>query len=986
MRQLFTTILIGFSGLLLAQSENPESIFSKFVVFEAEANKFTQDFQKSTTDLVNVKLDRWNLQLELVDLFSYQFESGRSELPIPTRGYTNAGGRVSLTFAKDFIYGFIEEGEKTYFIEPLWYYDASAAKGSYILYDSDDVIDNGPKTCGFTETMNKGKELNHQHSEKVTGLCYEIEYGICADYLMFDKYGSVANVEAQVVGVTNNVNTNYNDEFDDELSFIITGIYTITTMGGDPWSSSTNPFVLLPSFRDWAIANLDAAPINIAHDVASLWTDRDFDGFTVGLAYRPGVCSGTLKYNILQDYSSNANSLRVLTAHELGHNLSATHDPEPNTYIMSESVSNVNIWSTNSISEIESYYNSQTCLAICAGSTPQVNFNEGSSTVLESGGSGNSGICNEPYIDIVLTMSASLPPAANAVVDISVDPAGTATELEDFELLTTSVTFTPSGSLIQDVTVRIFDDVIEELEETIILNITTSSSDLVIGFVDQHTISIDVCGDIISSTSCPNGGEVTIGNLQFIAPVFFRGSVTDNRTRALYTAVELNAAGIQAGNIEQLSLYVSRKGSTGPFQNSRIGLANVSETTLNGTPFYATEQVFFGSVTTVDAAWNDFPFDSNFFWDGVSSLYVEYCFDNSVAVGQDTVALFSGGISTPYLQFYQANGAAGCSLNSGGLNSYIGLFPYIKFQQVAGTLIESDLNSTAGGEVNAGETATFFSVNGRAICSIKNLGTTNMGCVDVTINTEGTGQLNLPFGSDQYAAKTIQVDADNDAYYELTLYYTNDELATWGGAAANLNIIQSVGPLASTTSSTSNVANVLEQVDNVGSGDGDSYKTTIFGDGYFSLTNAVENRLITELDQADYVVEEFGKGILLKNNLGDQYLLTADAAGVLSAALNNGLNADQDFNNCDLYLPVSGKGLVLNGASATPTLINVDNDGNVVATSIGATPSTKASLETGHAGFSTSGTGIVLKNVDGECWRLVVEGSGNLLALPVSCN
>ncbi|MFN8338027.1 MAG: hypothetical protein U0T36_03325 [Saprospiraceae bacterium] len=72
------------------------------------------------------------------------------------------------------------------------------------------------------------------------------------------------------------------------------------------------------------------------------------------------------KYNVLEDFSSNAEMKRVLQACELGHNFDATH----NTGIMAPSVSTSTVWSNTSISEINAYYQSLSCLDNCPSSNP----------------------------------------------------------------------------------------------------------------------------------------------------------------------------------------------------------------------------------------------------------------------------------------------------------------------------------------------------------------------------------------------------------------------------------------------------------------------------------------------------------------------------------------------------------------------------------------------------------------------------------------
>ncbi|HNG88717.1 MAG TPA: hypothetical protein PK858_00880, partial [Saprospiraceae bacterium] len=49
----------------------------------------------------------------------------------------NGYGHVRLTVDEDFISGFVMEGQKRWYIEPLWYHDFSADRDLFVVYDRD---------------------------------------------------------------------------------------------------------------------------------------------------------------------------------------------------------------------------------------------------------------------------------------------------------------------------------------------------------------------------------------------------------------------------------------------------------------------------------------------------------------------------------------------------------------------------------------------------------------------------------------------------------------------------------------------------------------------------------------------------------------------------------------------------------------------------------------------------------------------------------
>jgi PKD repeat protein len=300
--------------------------------------------------------------------------------PTPNKAFkgieTSGGGKVALTVDDDYIGGFVAEGGDTWYIEPYRYYDPSASDDLFVVYERKAVIPNTDGTCLVLDEEGKAKELLNDHhdgdeqeSEKLSQACYEVDIALADDKLMFDKYGSVDAVENHNITVLNNVQTNFLGEFNHDLEFVIATIFVVTTT--DPWTNSNDAGTLLNSFRNWG----NAGNFGVTFDVASLWTNRDFNGGTVGIAYLSGVCNSN-KYNCLQDFTSNAELLRVLQAHELGHNFSAGHDASgcPGMWIMCPSVSGATEWSPGSKNAINNFITPLVggCLSACAGGPPLI--------------------------------------------------------------------------------------------------------------------------------------------------------------------------------------------------------------------------------------------------------------------------------------------------------------------------------------------------------------------------------------------------------------------------------------------------------------------------------------------------------------------------------------------------------------------------------------------------------------------------------------
>ncbi|HRI62531.1 MAG TPA: M12 family metallo-peptidase, partial [Saprospiraceae bacterium] len=286
----------------------------------------------------------------------------------------NAGGRVALTVDEDFMSGLVYEGSEIWYIEPYRNYEPSASVNQFVVYERNAVIrDNFNGTCIALEAEGKMKEMqfDEHHDEEGEAskmqACYQADIALAADKSMFTKYGSVGAVEDHNIAVLNDVQTNYVGSFNHDIMFNIVTQFVVT--GTDPWTTSNDAGTLLGSFRTWG----NAGNFGVSFDVASLWTNRDFTGSTIGIAYIAGVCNSN-KYNCLQDFSSNSELLRCLQAHELGHNFSASHDNCPTGvfYIMCPFVSTSNDWSSTSVSQINAFIAPLVgnCLASCGPPPP----------------------------------------------------------------------------------------------------------------------------------------------------------------------------------------------------------------------------------------------------------------------------------------------------------------------------------------------------------------------------------------------------------------------------------------------------------------------------------------------------------------------------------------------------------------------------------------------------------------------------------------
>ncbi len=315
----------------VGESETLQSIFKKYSVYEIDSKaivhhlKHTSWKKELTLQLADEYF--WHLQLEQVIITTPETrivlatEEGKEQEPFffdkAFKGNidnTGNNSEVRLVVDESFIYGYIEDKNDVFYIEPLSYFQDSPVQDHYVIYKNSDVKPNPNHICGAVETASKSSQLNPElngngGANTKAGDCKAIGMFIAADYSMYQKYNqSIGNIANHVIGVINNVNGFYDDEFEDEIRFVVGGFFFSTCSSCDPWVSSNpvNAEQLRDEFRDWGNSGGFCNANNGLHE---LWTNRNLFAYddngnqnygVIGIAYLPGVCN-SYSYNVIED-------------------------------------------------------------------------------------------------------------------------------------------------------------------------------------------------------------------------------------------------------------------------------------------------------------------------------------------------------------------------------------------------------------------------------------------------------------------------------------------------------------------------------------------------------------------------------------------------------------------------------------------------------------------------------------------------------------
>lgn len=207
-----------------------------------------------------------------------------------------------------------------------------------------------------------------------------------------------------------------------------------------------------------------------------------------------------------------------------------------------------------------------------------------------------------------------------------------------------------------------------------------AASDGVCNTVSSITVMLNNIPDIyatISPTVVCSGEAVTLNaiNASVASPSASIGTGTTsttaepnpyyttywgNKNQYLIRASELTAAGYIAGNLTSLGIDLGGATTTLPLTNFYISIGNTALTALPATFQTGLTTVYSDpSYTLVPNSINTHVFTTPFYWDGVSNIVIETCFNNSNWNGSQTITYTNPGFVSAL--YYRADNATVCS-------------------------------------------------------------------------------------------------------------------------------------------------------------------------------------------------------------------------------------------------------------------------------------------------------------------------------------
>jgi hypothetical protein len=215
--------------------------------------------------------------------------------------------------------------------------------------------DHTPSTADAVSSRRVNRSANSPltaQGQKAFSPARILEVATEADFEFFQVHGDQSNT--YIRAVLNAVDAIYTSNLGIRLKVISQRVDTTPPGGGGAISATS----LLEDFRTSSFAS--ASPADVRH----LFTGRTIEGLTIGIAYVGAVCTAGGRYGVGLSSAVSAGLQPFLAAHEIAHNLSATHDNEPQSIMNPAITEENNRFTSQSLSNIYSFVSTTgSCLA-----------------------------------------------------------------------------------------------------------------------------------------------------------------------------------------------------------------------------------------------------------------------------------------------------------------------------------------------------------------------------------------------------------------------------------------------------------------------------------------------------------------------------------------------------------------------------------------------------------------------------------------------
>lgn len=365
-----------------------------------------------------------------------------------------AGSWVRLASKGAGLHGMIWDGTQLYAIEPADEVSDSLgsppADGSQtvIFRLADATMEAGAAACGAESVPTKANEAfaaltselkSAPLAMQAAGATRRLDVSALGDARFLERYGNEEDARDAILTRLNNVDGIFSSQLGIEIRV---GTLSVPDAAHDQLSAATEPKSLL---RELATLRKRTGELN-SQGVTHLFTDRNLDGSTIGIAYLDSLCDRQNAVGLTESRNTWLDSL--VAAHELGHNFGADHDGDaqgtcpnaPSGFLMAPVVSGTDDFSSCSLSRMRTGAQHASCITNLPPANVRIPDNLGSARrplgvpfqwqlqVTNAGG------LTARDVRVELTLPAALVIAGASVVGGSCTSGGGAVQCEFDEL------------------------------------------------------------------------------------------------------------------------------------------------------------------------------------------------------------------------------------------------------------------------------------------------------------------------------------------------------------------------------------------------------------------------------------------------------------------------------------------------------------------------------------------------------------------------
>ena len=292
------------------------------------------------------------------------------------------GSWARIVMVDDVPRGMLWDGADMYAIETN-----KAGDKAIIFRLADLEIAPGALSCGHIGSANSGDDLLKAVLREVSitaasgpGATSQIDLAVIADFEFTSDRG--ATVEADIIARMNVVDGLFSEQVGVQLN--VNRIDTFPA-DNDPFTGQTDSGDLLDELADYR----NATSAQFSNGLSHLFTARNLDGTTIGIAYGGALCSRRFGAGLTQG-TNGLTTDSLVAAHEIGHNFGAPHDGTSGSacsntaqdFLMAPRINGSDQFSACSVSQMQPEIASANCISALPSTDAAVVASGQSSTLL----------------------------------------------------------------------------------------------------------------------------------------------------------------------------------------------------------------------------------------------------------------------------------------------------------------------------------------------------------------------------------------------------------------------------------------------------------------------------------------------------------------------------------------------------------------------------------------------------------------------------